>query len=183
MTLPETALACLVLLIVPGPTNALLALSGAQGGLRAGFRLTLVALGAYLAVVGPLTFLGAGLAQSAPQLMLALRLAAAFWVIRLAVKLWRLPEPGVAPHRVRLHEVAITTLLNPKGLIFGLVILPKTATPLPGLVVFALAVILASAVWLALGRLVLRRDSPGLRRGGAVVLVGLAAVVLRGAFA
>lgn len=183
MTLTQTFLACLALLIVPGPTNTLLALAGAQAGVRANWSLGLAALAVYLVVVAPLTFLGAGLVQSAPLAMLALRLAAVAWVIRLAVKLWRLPEPGAVPHRVTAREVAITTALNPKGLIVGLVILPKAALPGLALAVFAAAVLSVSLGWLLLGRCVLRRDSPCLRRGGAVVLLVLAAVVLRGAFA
>jgi threonine/homoserine/homoserine lactone efflux protein len=182
MTLFETFLACLALLIVPGPTNTLLALAGAERQAGPG-RLVATVLGAYALTVVPLTFLGAGLSHTAPAVMTALRLVACLWVVRLALKLWRLPEPGVPLHRIGWQEVAITTLLNPKALIVGLVILPKAAQPGGAVAVFAAAVALASAVWLGLGRCVLRPDSPCLRRGGGVVLLILAAVVARGAFA
>ncbi len=68
MTLMELSLALLALLITPGPTNALLALSGAQNGMRAGLRLIPIVLVCYLCTVLPLALWGAPILHRLPLL-------------------------------------------------------------------------------------------------------------------
>ncbi|HVG48383.1 MAG TPA: LysE family transporter, partial [Rubellimicrobium sp.] len=124
MTLTETALALLALLAAPGPTNTLLAVAGAERGWRPALRLTpFVPLG-YLATTVPLALLGVGLLDAIPSARAAVTLLAAAWVFRLAVGMWRVPLRKDGTPAVTMGHVVVTTLLNPKALIFGLVLLP-----------------------------------------------------------
>lgn len=179
MTLIELTFALLALLATPGPTNTLLALAGMQGVGRPHF--LPVVLAAYLATVVPLALWGAGWLTQLPLLRLGLTLAAAVWVAVLAVKLWRqatrfaAPDtPGVTP-----LQVGVTTLLNPKALVFGLVLIPEGPNLPAALLLFALLVLVVSLGWLALGARLSGRMAPLVNRGGALWL-GLLAVLLIG---
>ncbi len=177
MTLPELALAVLVLLVTPGPTNVLLALAGAERGWRAALPLTAAAVAGYLTAVLPLLVIGQALLGSAPVLRTLISLAAAGWVLWLAVSMWRPPVAGVRAALVDGKRVYVSTVLNPKTLIFGLVLLPAQGAVLLGhLALFGTGIVVAAAGWAALGAAVAQ---PGglphwLRRSAALWLGALA---------
>lgn len=151
--------AILALLLTPGPTNTLLTVGAATRGLRASLPLLLGELAGYLAVVVPLATVAAPLLESRPALALALRFAAACWVLFLAIRLWRASsvktvEDGSSS--VTIGQVFLTTVLNPKAPIIGLVIMPHGALAeiAPALGLFSLLVLGAGTSFLILGSLV-----------------------------
>ena len=156
--MPAFVVAVAALLSVPGPTNTLLAASGAAIGIRSSLRLVpmeilgyLVAIGCLLAVVEPLT-------ASHPLVPIASKLLASAYLAWSAAQLWRdggaelmkIPAPA-SPGRLFL-----TTLLNPKALIFAFVIFPHTglATLAPHASVFSALVAVIGGGWIALGSLI-----------------------------
>jgi len=118
-------LTVLFILGTPGPTNTLLATSGAAVGLRRSLPLLPAEAGGYfisIMVIG--LALGPVVAQS-PQLAIGLRLAVGAYLCWLAVKLWRQGGVVAGPvASVQPHQVFITTLLNPKAIIFALGVVP-----------------------------------------------------------
>ena len=184
MPFAEMVLGIVVLLLTPGPTNTLMALAGAERGVRRAATLIAAELGGYLAVVVPLAVAGAGLIARVPGLVPLVTAVAAAWVLWLAVHMWRqaLSAPAGAA-TVTAMGVFVTTLLNPKGLIIGLVLLP--GQPLAWrIVVFAGLVAGAAAVWICLGAALARRGGgqtaglpPQVRRAGALVLGLLSAAL------
>lgn len=151
--------AVLALLSTPGPTNTLLTVGAATRGLRASLPLLLGELFGYLAVVVPLATVAASLLEGRPVLAVALRLAAAGWVLFLAIRLWRVStvqksEASSAP--VTVGQVFLTTVLNPKAPIIGLVIMPHGSLGdiAPALGLFSLLVLAAGTGFLILGSLV-----------------------------
>lgn len=151
--------AILALLLTPGPTNTLLTVGAASRGLRASLPLLAGELFGYLVVVVPLATVAASLLEGRPALAIGLRVAAACWVLFLAVRLWRVSsaqkvEQEIAP--VKIGQVFLTTVLNPKAPIIGLVIMPHG--PLteiaPALGLFSLLVLGAGTSFLTLGSLV-----------------------------
>ncbi|EYD73566.1 hypothetical protein Rumeso_04687 [Rubellimicrobium mesophilum DSM 19309] len=184
MTLAETALALLVLLAAPGPTNTLLAIAGAERGLAPAARLIPVVLLGYLATTVPLALLGARLLESAPLAKALVTVAAAAWVLRLAVAMWRLPARGEVGPAVTSGRIAVTTLLNPKALIVGLVLLPAPGATRLGLNLALLAgtLAVASLLWALLGASLRRGARAGLpaswRRAASVWLGALALYLL-----
>lgn len=150
------------ILLTPGPTNTLLALSGASVGFRRSVPLMPLELAAYLLVAVPLAWVGSEAMAARPLLGVAVRLCAAAWVMFLAVKLWRTPKPGAPAQRVTRRRVFVTTLLNPKALVFGLVLLPPGTSPqfLSRLGLFCLSVVCVASLW-ARGGAMLNRRRPG----------------------
>ncbi len=177
--LPEPLLALLALLVSPGPTNTLMILAGAERGARGVVPLAGVTVAAYLLTVAPLTLAAAALAGQ-PGLRAGVTVVAGLWVARLALGLWRHPAPDAVPAAVTAGQVFMTTLLNPKALIFGLVLLPQVADRAAGLAFLAAAVAVASSLWGLAGALAAGRTAalPVIRRGSALVLAVFAALLL-----
>ena len=149
MTMTAFASAVLALLLAPGPTNTLMGLAGARRGLGSVLRLLPAELAGYLTTVLPLAFLGAGLIERSPALAIALKLAAAVWIMVLATTLWRSQDGEGTDKAVRAQRIYVTTVLNPKALIFGLVLLPAPDDPAfaPRLGMFCLMVMGAALAW------------------------------------
>ncbi len=173
MTTFHLALAILALLATPGPTNTLLALAGARRGMRAALPLIPVEMVAYLAVVTPLLIWGTPLTAALPMLRPILAGLAALWVARLAFALWRMPVVESPQATVTARSVALTTLLNPKALVMGLVLMPSLHDPAKALAVFALVLPPVSMVWITLGAGLLSRTGRWLNRGSALWLAAL----------
>lgn len=175
MTVIELAFALLALLAAPGPTNALLAMAGAQGARGPG--LPLLVLAAYAAVVLPLAVWGGIWLESLPGVRTGLTLCAGIWVGLLAFRLWRTEEFSLKA-RVTPLQIGLTTLLNPKGLVIGLVLLPKAASLALGFGLLAGLVLAVSTLWLRLGVGLPQAARPMVNRGGALWLGVLAALLL-----
>lgn len=182
----EFLFAVWALLLTPGPTNTLLALSGASAGFPRALRLTPAELSAYLLVTVPLATFGAAVLAQWPDAARLVKFAAALWVSFLAVKLWRIEAAQAASGEITARRVFVTTLLNPKALVIGLALLPHgdaPAFPLH-LGLFAGSVLAVAAIWAGAGAL-LRRGTAGalpvLVRRAAACWLGVLAVGLAGA--
>lgn len=148
--------AVLALLLVPGPTNTLMGVAGAAGGMRRVAGLLPAELAGYLCMVVPLAFAGGQLLAVWPGAASALKQAAALWVMVMAVALWRGGKSAAGTGAVSAQHVFITTLLNPKALVFGLVLLPPPheAAFAPRVGLFCLMVVSAALIWGTAGHLV-----------------------------
>jgi threonine/homoserine/homoserine lactone efflux protein len=151
------ALAVLALLAAPGPTNTLLATAGASLGGRGAVHLLAGELAGYVIALGALHFAVAPLLSIYPAAVELAKAAAAAYLLHLAARLWLRPglHESVSPKRpaVRPGDVFFVTLLNPKALILAFVVFPpaRDYTLLPFLALFAVAVAVTGAAWIALG--------------------------------
>ena len=170
------------LLILPGPTNAILAM--ASQGLTAGRAVMLLGtvVAAYLAIVVPASGLAGPFLNQHPLVAQGVKLASATWVFYLALRLW---GSGSSPTEVvTVRQLAITTLLNPKALIIGLTMMPSAqeVSGIDATAALAFVVLFASLIWLSTGRIVLgsEKEMPLLARrcGSATLLVFSAALTL-----
>lgn len=179
-------LAVLGLLATPGPTNTLMAASGAQRGVRESLHLLLGELGGYaIAITIWIEIIGAAAARE-PMVGVVAKFVAVAFLYWSAWKLWR--NAGNADLRQRgitLGRVFATTLLNPKALVFAFAIFPTIgfAERLPYDAVFALLVVGTALGWMVLGA-VAQQGSAGwltsarVERITAVALVVFATVLM-----
>jgi threonine/homoserine/homoserine lactone efflux protein len=117
-------LTALGLLIAPGPTNALLANIGADNNARRLPALLAMLLG-YAITISIVGFALAPLLRAQPWLGTALKLTSSAYLLTLAVRLWRRPQHGESNvNSISWRQVFTTTLLNPKGLVFALAVIP-----------------------------------------------------------
>jgi len=163
MTTIELTLAIAALLITPGPTNTLLAVAGAERGLGRAMRLIPAELAGYLTTVTPLALLGGTLEAGAPELRPVITAVAALWILWLALGFWRKSTAGdggdgdAAP-AVTAFKVFVTTLLNPKALIFGFALLPAGASLPAAFVNFVVQIVIVATLWAGFGHLLRRAD-------------------------
>jgi threonine/homoserine/homoserine lactone efflux protein len=143
-------LSVLTLLAVPGPTNTLLAASGATIGVRRSLHLLLAELLAYnLAVLAIRAIVDAFGRSSTAEILF--RVAVAAYLVYLAIRLWRAPA-NRNTRSIDARSVFVTTLLNPKGLIFGLVIFPaQPGDPALYFGAFSVLVPIVGAAWIFAG--------------------------------
>jgi len=173
--------AALALLAAPGPTNTLLATSGAVAGLRASVPAAGAALAAYLAAIAAYRLLLAPVFAADPLAGAALKVAVALYVTWLAIRLWQ-SSTRVGEGKVGVRAVFIATLLNPKALIAALTILPADHPAMAWYVVaFAAIVAAAGSGWVLLGRVIARSAGEGrvkyVPRVASVFLVGFAGLI------
>ncbi len=184
MTVTEFALAICVLLITPGPTNTLLFLAGSERGLLGGLRCVPAEVAGYLTTVVPLMVIGTTLIARYPEARQIIALAAGVWVAWLAFGLWRLPKAGEAHARVTARMVYVTTVLNPKALIFGLVLLPSATHAVQNIAMFVAQVFVIGGAWATFGASFARKDQgqsaalPLIRRIAAVWLAAVSVTLI-----
>ena len=170
-------LAVATLLATPGPTNTLMATSGATAGVRNSLVMLLAELAGYLIAIEAIRLLLAPVIAAYAPVGVVLKVAVSIYLVYVAVRLWRRPVGADAGGRtVSFANVFTTTLLNPKGLIFALTIIPQQAPGLLGyFAAFAAEVLVFGFAWIAAGA--------GLRsvagsRWGALPKIASAALVL-----
>lgn len=172
------ALAVAALLVTPGPTNTLLAASGAAVGLRRSLALVPAELAGYLAAIGLLTALVGPAVAASPALGITLRLSAGAYLAWSALRLWGAGRAAAAPAPATPARVFTTTLLNPKALVLAFAIFPghAFADAASG---FAAIVTVMALGWIGAGRLA-GRAAGGVATPARVVR---ATALAQGAFA
>lgn len=185
MSLFESMLLCLGLLVTPGPTNTLLALAAATDGRRRALRLLPAEVAGYLVTVVPLMIFGQQVLAAVPSLQVLVQIIAGLWVGVLAIGLWRPVRAGARADRVTSLRVFLTTLMNPKALVFGLVLLPSvTDQPWPLVVAcFVLCILTVATVWVCLAGFAQGTSEIRMRRLASVVLIALSGFLLQSGIA
>lgn len=144
-------LAVVALLFAPGPTNVLLALSGATAGAFRSWPALLGALLGYMVTVLAIATAFEPLLASFPTVESVVRIVAGAYLGMLAVSLWRSP-PEESPVTVSARRVLATTCLNPKAFVLGLVVIPIHSPALPlYLAAFSAITVVAGIVWISIG--------------------------------
>ena len=179
--LPLFVLAVAAVLATPGPTNALLFTAAGLTGAARSLHLLLAELAGYGLAIGTLRLAGGPLIAASHGFGLGLRLLLIGYLLLLAWRLWRAnPSPdGRMLQPVTFSGVFVTTLLNPKALIFAFALFPafgSLVAALPYAAAFALIVPAAGLGWIVAGALLGRVGGPRLPR----ILPRLAAVALCG---
>jgi len=139
------------ILATPGPTNTLLASSGARAGLRRSLPLVPAELAGYaLAIAAWGVFLEPA-AAALPWLKPLLRLACAGYLMAVAWSLWRDAGQAIDETRFGSGRVFAATLLNPKALLFAVAVFPEASFRDPAAFAQAMGTFAAVIVPIALG--------------------------------
>jgi len=178
------ALAVLAVLATPGPTNTLMAVAGATVGLRKGLRLIPAEVAGYLTSISLLIFIFQPVVAALPSAATVLRIGCGSYLAILAITIWRASNRDAGQTSlVSFQRVFITTLLNPKSLIFAFQIFPTGGIrlTLSFLGVFALICVAAATMWICIGA-TLRLRTQAFLTGAAIrritaIVLGLFAIL------
>ncbi|MBY3102322.1 threonine transporter RhtB [Rhizobium laguerreae] len=169
------ASASFALLLLPGPTNAMLALSATElSTIRTPLRVGTVVVG-YLATIVGVANIAGPLLQDHVAVERIAKLASAFWVLYLGFRLWA-PVQSSEKSLIGNVRLLVTTLLNPKGVVLGLTMIPpsQNLSPSAAIATIAVVVTVTSCLWLLAGRLLLvgsRRVAVARKAGSAILLL------------
>jgi threonine/homoserine/homoserine lactone efflux protein len=154
------AVSVLALLVVPGPTNTLLAGAGATRGVPRSLVLLIGELAGYTIAIAVMRETLGAVANATSGAQFVLKCAVATYLVFLAIRLWRAPLNG-GRSAFTLRRVFVTTLLNPKGFIFALFLFPAPPTPIvPYFLAFSAMVVAVGTVWIVAGSLITRFTAP-----------------------
>jgi threonine/homoserine/homoserine lactone efflux protein len=172
------------ILATPGPTNTLLASSGAQTGFRRSLPLVPAELAGYAFAIAAWGLFLAPASNALPWLKPVLKLACAVYLVRVAWDLWRNAGSMENYGRLGARHVFSATLLNPKALLFAVAIFPEAAFHnvdgfLQTMGVFAATIVPIALAWIGLGS-TLSGPNPRIcpqlvQRGAALVLLAFSA--------
>ncbi len=192
------AVACAVVLAIPGPTVMLVVAQALARGRATGWATVPgVVLGDAVAMTVSLAGAGAVLAASA-TLFTALKFLGAAYLVWLGVHLWRHPPDRLAAAPVRrgrlFGQAFVVTALNPKSIVFFVAFVPQFVDPsaplLPQVVILEATFLTLAGINVALwavgaGTLRARIGQPSVLRalgragGAALVGAGLLTAVAR----
>ena len=124
-------LSATLLLLTPGPTNTVLASCGASLGARRAALLPLAEALGYVIAVSFFVAVADAVRGNATAFT-AIRILAAGWLLYSAVRLWSTPFRADAQSvRDAFVRVFLTTLVNPKAMLVGTVLIPAGAVAIP----------------------------------------------------
>jgi threonine/homoserine/homoserine lactone efflux protein len=163
--LASFTLAVLAILLTPGPTNSLLATAGATNGWRRSLVLVPAEISGYVVSITTLTLLAAPLVAASSFVTTVLKLACGSYLGYAAWRLWSSKLSPVDSRQIRFRDVFITTVLNPKGLLFAFGIFPVSGPDNSSLIasrlaIFAVICVFVANVWIVAGALLRSRGTP-----------------------
>jgi threonine/homoserine/homoserine lactone efflux protein len=168
------SVAVLVVLATPGPTNTLLLTSGATIGVYRSLPLLVAELAGYNISISVIGLVIGPVISAAPSVQIVLRVGAGIYLLTIAAKLWRATLRG-SDSAVSFRDVFITTLLNPKALLFALLIIPVTdPNGVVFLVRFSAILIFVGSAWIVIGAIAGRM----IRREWSLLIPKIAAMSL-----
>jgi threonine/homoserine/homoserine lactone efflux protein len=170
-------LTVLFILGTPGPTNTLLATAGATVGIRRALPILLGESVGYLISILLIGLLIGPALAGAPAVAMTLRLMVGAYLLWLAFRLWKGGAVLVEGRQaITMRQVFVTTLLNPKAIIFALGVIPFAAPSWPLYLLGFLAMLGAVAVcWISIGA-ALGRAAAAAGRFSLVPRIGALAV-------
>lgn len=179
-------------LVIPGPTNSLLFVSGVSRGFQASLTLIVAEVGAYFISISMLLLALAPIISLYPILSQLLRIICSIYLLHIAIELWRSGGGTVtSSDPITVRRVFLTTLVNPKNLIlaFGIFPIPQGSPGeiFPYLSVFSLVCTGTACGWIAAGSLLhssiaQKRHLHWFYRGEAFLLAGFAIMIFASAY-
>jgi threonine/homoserine/homoserine lactone efflux protein len=147
-----------IVLVMPGPTNTLLATAGLRSGIRHSAHLTGAEFAGYLVSISGWGYFLSHAASSLTWLPTLLRIASALYLAYLSVRMWLTANsfPSTAQGTIGLRVLFTATLLNPKAILFAGTIFPVAAfESLAGYVeamaIFTSLLVPIGLAWIAFG--------------------------------
>jgi len=152
------ALGSVIVLIMPGPTNTLLATAGLRSGIRRSAHLTAAEFAGYLMSITGWGYFLSHAATSLTWLPTLLRIASSLYLAYLSVRMWHAADSfsSSAQGTIGVRVLFTATLLNPKAILFAGTIFPvaafeSLAAYLEAMAIFTSLLVPIGLAWIAFG--------------------------------
>lgn len=178
MSLISFALTAILILVTPGPTNTILAASGAAMGWKKAAFLPLAEAAGYLIAITAYLMLTSNL-ENIDGAMPTIKWVAFVWLLYSAWKLWTQPVQSAALERaIATRRVFFTTILNPKALLVGAILIPAISgnEQFYAVIVFVVLSIGAGILWTGGGSALPSQFRPVAYKVAAII-IGMFSIV------
>ena len=152
------ALGSVIVLIMPGPTNTLLATAGLRSGIRRSAHLTGAEFAGYLVSITGWGYFLSHAATSLTWLPTLLRIASSLYLAYLSVRMWHAADSFSSSTQgtIGVRVLFTATLLNPKAILFAGTIFPvaafeSLAAYLEAMAIFTSLLVPIGLAWIAFG--------------------------------
>lgn len=147
-------LGVLGILLVPGPTNTLLAASGALAGIRRSLRLLPFELCGYLIAIGVWYQLLRPFISLYPSGPLLSKLLACAYLIYTVIRMYNPSPEACEAGAISPQRIFFITLTNPKAVVFALLVFDQARANVAEFIAFSVLVPCIAVLWISLGRTV-----------------------------
>lgn len=128
MVTPTFIAASLAILLTPGPTNTLLAASGAAMGFKRAISMPFAEALGYAIAISFYVVLAQNLSES-PAALFFVKATASVWLMYTAFRLWKAAyDVGSTSNSKVFFRIIFTTIINPKAMLVGTVLIPSENT-------------------------------------------------------
>jgi threonine/homoserine/homoserine lactone efflux protein len=180
------ALYAALVLITPGPTNALLLSAGLKAGFRNSWHLVMAEAAGYGVAIPLWGFFLVSFAAARPWLYDVVKAVSAFYILYLAATLWKSAHRQNTPSSlIGFGGMFAVTAINPKSPLFACAVFPPQAfksLPYFGatMTIFIPLVVLCGAAWIALGSVITSKPKWAMRAAILLRTASLALVLFSG---
>lgn len=171
-----------MLLLIPGPTNTLLAAAGTLNGFRRSLHLLFAELFGYSVSVFTISSLLTAWAVGVPAIAQVLRALSGTYLLILAAYSWSVNRDHTAPSPT-FARILITTILNPKALIFASIVSSmEPSTDKASALILLFVIPLVGSGWISFGAfagwLILKRYTRFVPRFTSIILAAFGVALL-----
>ncbi|EKZ5284317.1 lysine transporter LysE [Klebsiella aerogenes] len=113
-----------LILLVPGPTNSLLLVSGLKKGILETSPLIIAEACGYITAIVFWTILLSTIGRNIPLFPEILKILCSLYIFYLAIKVWSFGEFAKSNNSISFNQMVIASALNPKALLFVTLFIP-----------------------------------------------------------
>lgn len=115
------------ILSTPGPTNTLLAASGLDHGVKRSVKLIPAEAIGYIISISFWGFFLLFISKESKELIFLIKIISALYIIFISIKIWIYSSSLDKVNNITPLNLVVSTILNPKGLIFASEVFPRQA--------------------------------------------------------
>ncbi|AJC65845.1 LysE family translocator [Dickeya zeae] len=153
-----------LILLVPGPTNSLLLVSGLKKGVLKSSPLIIAEACGYITAIGFWAVLLSTITKNIPSFPEIAKAACSIYIFFLAIKIWSFGQLSQSNNNISFSHMVIASAINPKALLFVTLLIPKNfLSSFNGFLLFVILFILVMVpigfMWVSLGGVIKKASS------------------------
>ncbi|EFS4232632.1 hypothetical protein AO411_2015985 [Salmonella enterica subsp. enterica serovar Sarajane] len=153
-----------LILLVPGPTNSLLLVSGLKKGVLKSSPLIIAEVFGYITAISFWAVLLSTTTKNTPSFPEVAKAVCSIYIFFLAIKIWSYGQLSRSNNNISFYHMVVASALNPKALLFVTLLIPKKfLCSFNGFLLFVLLFILVMVpigfMWILLGGVIKKFSS------------------------
>ncbi|PHM46533.1 LysE family translocator [Xenorhabdus miraniensis] len=166
-------------LLIPGPTNTLLLVSGLKNGVVKASPLIIAEVFGYITAIGIWGISLSTIPKGVHWIPEIIKVLCSFYIFYLATKVWSYGRTSYYEHKISFLQMVLASALNPKAILFVSLFIPKYSFDSINefaffILLFIMIVIPIGFLWISLGGAIRKQSSKNL----LFIIYRIASVIL-----